>query len=138
MLKRTFTRHWQPEALPVPVVDTDLPCLSGIERSAEVIRFTLNKLEYWLSPLGHLREFIKLNLRLALSIALPAFLVAPLVTMALEQMRSWITLLTQTMSSFILFPLSVVLSVLLVCGMVYIGRALLEMRYRSQRRDNYY
>jgi hypothetical protein len=53
-LKRTFTRHLQPAELPVPVVDADLPRLSGIERSAEVIRFTLNRLEYRLSPFGHL------------------------------------------------------------------------------------
>ena len=42
------------------------------------------------------------------------------------------------MSSFVLFPLSVVLSIILVCGMVYIGRSILEMRLRASRRDGYY
>ena len=99
----------------------------------------MHKLEYWLSPLGHLREFIKLNLRLVLAIAIPVLMVAPLITMALDQFKLWIVLLTQTMSSFVLFPLSVVLSILLVCGMIYIGRSILEMRMRSgQRRDGYY
>jgi len=43
---------------------------------------------------------------------------APLVTMALDQFKLWIVLLTQRMSSFVLFPPSVVLSILLVCGII--------------------
>ena len=85
-----------------------------------------------------LREFIKPNLRLVLAIAIPVFMVAPLVTMALDQFKLWIDLLTQAMSSFVVFPRSVVLSVLLVCGMIYIGRSILEFKMRSgQRRDGY-
>lgn len=137
-MRTTFTKHWQPKALDKPKVDQDLHRLSSIERVAEVLRFMLHRLEYWISPLGHLREFIKLNFRLAIAIALPVLMVAPLVTMALDQMKAWINLLTQTLSSFVLFPLSVVLSVLLVCGMVYIGRSILEMRMRSGRRGDYY
>ena len=137
-MRTTFTKHWQPEPLPRPQVDHELPRLSGIERAAEVLRFMLHRLEYWLSPLGHLREFIKLNLRLAIALAIPVLMVAPFITMALDQFKAWIVLLTQTMSSFVLFPLSVVLSILLVCGMVYIGRSILEMRYRSGRRGDYY
>jgi len=99
----------------------------------------LAKLEHWLSPLGQLREFFKLNIRLALAIAIPVMMVAPLVTMALEQFRRWIAMLTETMSSFMLFPLSVILSILLICGMIYIARSILEMRIRGQsRRDPYY
>ena len=134
----TFLQHWRPKPLPSPEVDHELAHLTGIERAAEVCRFILNKLEYALSPLGHLREFIKLNIRLAIAIAIPVFMVAPLVTMALEQMKAWIALLTQTMSSFVLFPLSVVLCILLVCGMIYIGRSFMMMHMRSQRRDPYY
>ena len=137
-MKKTVTQHWRPKPLPVPVVDVELPHLTAIERSAEVCRFILNKLEFALSPLGHLREFFKLNIRLALCIAIPVLLVAPLVTMAITQFKVWIALLTETFSSFVLFPLSVVLSILLVCGMIYIGRSILEMRIRTQRRDGYY
>lgn len=115
----------------------DLHRLTAVERSAEVMRYMFNRLEYWISPKGTLREFLKLNLRLALAFAIPAVLVAPLVTLALEQFQTWTVLLTQTMSSFALFPLSVVLSILLVCGMIYIVRSLLELRGRG-RRDGYY
>ena len=136
-LKKMFTRHWQPKALPAPVVDTELPHLNGIERAAEVIRFILTTLEHWLSPSGRLREFIKMNARLAIAIAVPVIIVAPLVTLALEQLKAWVALLTTTMSSFVLFPLSVLLCVLLVSGMVFIGRSILAMRMRSSRPDSY-
>jgi len=97
----------------------------------------VSRLEYALSPLGHLREFTKLNLRLSICIAIPVLMVAPLVTMAITQFKVWIAMLTETFSSFVLFPLSVVLSILLVAGMIYIGRSILEMRMRTQRRDPY-
>lgn len=98
----------------------------------------ISKLEYALSPLGHLREFVKLNVRLCIAIAIPVMMVAPLVTMAITQFKIWIALLTETFSSFVLFPLSVVLSILLVSGMIYIGRSILEMKMRtSGRRDPY-
>ncbi len=132
-----FSQHWRPKPLPAPVVDVDLPHLTAIERSAEVCRFILTKLEYALSPLGVLREFLKVNIRLAISIAIPVLMVAPLVTMAISQFQVWIAMLTEAFSSFVLFPLSVVLSILLVCGLIYIGRSILEMRMRTQRRDPY-
>ena len=136
-LKKVFTQHWRPKPLSAPVVDTELPHLSGIERAAEVMRFILRKLEHWMSPSGRLREFTKMNARLAFAIAVPVILVAPLVTLALEQLKGWVTLMTSTVSSFILFPLSVLLCILLVCGMIYISRCIFEMRVRSNRRDPY-
>ena len=49
---------------------------------------------------------------------------APLTTMALDQFKLWIVLLTQTMSSFVLFPLSAVLSILLVWHPIHGNAAL--------------
>ena len=97
----------------------------------------MSRLEYALSPLGHLREFVIHNIRIAIIIAIPVLMVAPLVTMAINQIKAWVALLTETFSSFVLFPLSVVLSILLVCGLIYITRSFMEMRMRTQRRDPY-
>jgi hypothetical protein len=137
-LTTAFRHHWQPEPLTEPIVDETLPDLSGIERSAEVARFTMAKLEHWLSPLGNLREFFRMNLRLAICIAVPVLLVAPVITLALERFKTWVAMLSETMSSFVLFPLSVVLSIILVCGLIYIAKSLLELRLRNNRRDGYY
>jgi len=57
---------------------------------------------------------IKLNLWLAISIAVAVLIVTVLVTMALGRFKDWIILIIQRMSTFVLFPLSVVLRILLV------------------------
>jgi hypothetical protein len=131
-------RRWQPEPLSEPVVDHDLPHLSAIERSAEVLSFTCRRFEYWISPQGVLREWFKFNLRLALGLAVPALLVAPLVTLALKQFNEWIDLITRTTSNLVLVPLSALLVIGLICGLISIGKSILTMRMRQQqRRDPY-
>lgn len=119
------------------MVDIDLEHLSGLERSAEVIRYMSGKFEYWISPGGALREWLRFNLRVAFSLAVPVVLVAPLVTLALGQVQSWVDLLARTTSNLILFPLSVLLVIGLVSGLFYIGHSIMLMRMRAHRRDPY-
>lgn len=136
--RQIVIRRWQPEPLSEPVIDEELPNLSAIERSAEVISFTCRRAEYWLSPQGTLREWLKFNLRLAIGIAVPALLLAPLVTLALERFNLWIDLISKSTSNFVLVPLSVLLVVGLIAGLVSIAKSILSMRLRhQQRRDPY-
>src|SRR5437667_12073841 len=51
---------WQPEPLVRPIVDPDLTSLSLIERSAEVVRYQLLKVEYSLSDCGSILDVLKL------------------------------------------------------------------------------
>ncbi len=138
-VRQIVIRRWQPEPLPEPEVDPELPGLSAIERSAEVVSFTCRRFEYWLSPQGTLREWFKFNLRLAIGLAVPALLVAPLVTLALKQFNVWIDLITRTTSNMVLVPLSALLVIGLICGLLSIGKSILTMRLRQQqqRRDPY-
>ena len=110
-MRQIVLQKWQPEPLPVPVVDIDLPQLSAIERAAEVMRFSCSRLEYWLSPQGTMREWLRFNLRIACALVVPALVVAPLVTLALGQFKTWVDLIVATTSNLILFPLSVLLVV---------------------------
>jgi hypothetical protein len=105
--RQIVIRRWQPEPLNAPVIDDALPHLSAIERSAEVISFSCRRFEYWLSPQGTLREWFKFNLRLAIGFAVPALLVAPLITLALNQFNLWIDVISKTTSNVVLVPLSV-------------------------------
>ena len=107
----------------------------SLERSAEVFRYGFNRLEYWLSPKGWLREWVRFNIRLALLLAVPSFLVVPLVTYMLGQLSIWSAMLAQTTSRMILFPLSALMIVGLVSGLIYIARALGHQR---PRRHPYY
>ncbi len=120
------------------MVDIDLPHLSSIERSAEVLRYTCSRLEYWLSPQGMLREWLRFNLRIACVLVVPALVVAPLVTLALGQFKAWVDLIVSTTSNLVLFPLSALLVIGLISGLISIGRSIMIMRIRQQqRRDPY-
>jgi hypothetical protein len=117
-------------------VDPDLPPFCALERSAEVFRYGLNRLEYWLSPGGWLREWLRFNIRFALLLAVPSLLVVPLITFMLGQLSNWSDLLAQTTSRMILFPLSALMIVGLVSGLIYIARAI-SLNQRP-RRQSYY
>lgn len=128
-------RHWEPTPLAPPHVDPGMAQFTALERSAEVFRYGLHRLEYWLSPKGWLREWLRFNLRFALLLAVPALLVVPLITFLLGQLSAWSTMLAQTTSRMILFPLSALLIVGLVSGLIYITRAMAQQR---PRRNPYY
>jgi len=135
-------QHWNPVEVPPPKVDPDLAELNGIERSAEVFRFTTLHTEHWLSPKGLLREWARLNAKLFLALLIPILLVVPLITFTLGQFLTWTSLIVATTSSMILFPLSALLVVGLISGLVYLAKSFLMMRQRDERRriheDRYY
>lgn len=130
---------WHPKDIVPPKVDPELPILSGVERSAEVFRYSMLSTEYWLSPKGRLREWLRLNARLASILIVPMLLVVPIITFTLGQFKTWAELLAVTTSTMVLFPLSAILVVALVSALVYACRSLSR---RSPRRgapyDQYY
>ena len=79
----------QPVPLARPQIASDLIRLSALERSAEVVRYAGCRFEYWLSPRGELRAWFRLNLLLALLLAVPTILVAPVVTLFLSAVVTW-------------------------------------------------
>jgi len=66
------------ESIEKPAVDSHLESLPWYDRVAETMRYILLKLEYGLSPKGHLRWWMKINLLLFLLMSLPALLFIPL------------------------------------------------------------
>lgn len=135
-VKLFFQRHWHPKPMDEPAVDPALPQLSGIERAAEVVRYCLASFENWISSSGHLREWIRLNIRIALFIAAPSLLVVPLVTLAFQQFSSWSVLIAQTSANFLYFPLTALLFVALISVLIMLTNTL---RRRDPRdRHPYY
>ncbi len=118
-------------------VDHELALFNAVERSAEVFRYNFNRAEYWLSPGGWLREWIRLNFRIAILMAIPALLVGPLITRALTQLSAWVTLLNSTTSAMVLFPLSALLVLGLACALFYLARALPLNRGQQRSHPNY-
>jgi hypothetical protein len=95
-----LARHvWNPKPVPKPVIPTDLEQLSWPERSAEVVCHALLSVEHWLSGGGWLREWIRLNLWIAVVLIAAALLVIPPVTAVLEGVRDWTGLLGATVGN---------------------------------------
>jgi len=141
-LKLSLLKHWNPVEIQAPKVDPELPDLNGVERSAEVFRFTALHSEHWLSPKGFLREWVRFNAKVFMLLLIPSLLVVPLITFTLGQFLTWTALIVATTSSMILFPLSALLVVGLISALVYLAKSFLMMRQRDERRrlheDRYY
>ena len=80
---------WQPKSPPKLTIDPDLVKLPWQVRSAEVIRYFLLSVEHWISPSGWLREWIRLNVRIAVTVAATALLVVPAVSALLTGLADW-------------------------------------------------
>jgi hypothetical protein len=98
MLKRSIKTivvmpRWQPTPLPEPHIDRHLTQRNAIERSAIVPTFWCMKAEHWISPGGSLREWIRLNAYAALFVAIPTFIIVPIITALLTQFVTWTALL---------------------------------------------
>lgn len=88
-LCRAFSFAWRPEPIPRPVVPPDLTNLPFLIKSAEVLRYQIRKLEYSISSGGGLRAWFKLNLLVTLLLAIPAFLLFPVITAVLVAFAGW-------------------------------------------------
>jgi hypothetical protein len=118
-----FRRHWNPEAIEPPKVDPELADLDAATRSCEVVRFSLLSLEWWLSPNGTLREWLKLNGKITSILIIPAVLVMPLVTFILWQVAKWMHWLVGIAGHVILFPLVALAGIVVALVVVAILRA---------------
>lgn len=115
--KRLPTRlalHWNPTPIEPPQVDQDLTKLPPIERSAEVIRYSLLKAEYWISPNGRLREWLRFNLALALIIGIPALFIVPIVTLLLGSFVTWTDLMAAAAWNLVCTVASVIATIALI------------------------
>lgn len=99
-------------ALPVPVITGDLAKLPALERSAEVLRYSVLRIEYWLSPRGLLRGILRLSLTLALLLGLPTLIVGPVVLLLLEGVAAAAALLAATAASLAALSFSLIAAVI--------------------------
>ncbi len=117
-------RLLQPVALNVPQVERGLVLLSPVERAAEVIRYSVARLEFWLSPGGSLRACLRLGLRISCVLSIFSVLVAPVVTSLLTQTVTWTDLLGQAVHHLMLLPLGIGTFVLSAAGVLVVFRFL--------------
>ena len=111
--KKALSGKWNPKPLNPPQVN--LRDMDNITRSAESIRYSVLNVEYWLSPNGCGREWLRHVLRVALFLAAPVLLLAPLISLFLVSLLKWSVLLASIAWKLI------VLITLVVAGIIVTG-----------------
>jgi hypothetical protein len=122
-LPSRLSLHWRPIPIEPPQVDQDETRLPPIERSAEVIRYSLLKMEYWISPNGRLREWLRFNLAVAFIIGIPALLIVPIVTLLLGSVVTWADSLAMAAWNLVRFVGSLIAAIALITAALAVFRA---------------
>lgn len=119
-----FKQHWNPQPIEPPQVDSELPKLNALQRATESFRYTILSIEWWLSPNGKLREWLRLNSKIGSVLVIPAVLVVPLVTLILWQIWAWTGWLVGIAGNLILFPLAVLAAVVITITVISLLRVI--------------
>ena len=90
----------------------------------EVLRFSILRLEYWVSPGGGLRQWARFNVGLALLIGIPALVLAPIITLLLTCFVSWTESLLQITINLLLIPVIGLAAIATVTALLTILRKL--------------
>ena len=113
-MQNRFLTAFKPEPIQKPTVDTHLNNLSPLSRSTECIRYSLLSIEFWISPDGHLREWLRRNLMLYAWLIVPAIFVMPAIGFILWQLTGWLSMLTGIVGKLIFLPILILLAFVVV------------------------
>jgi hypothetical protein len=123
--KRQWLRFWEPSQLEEPQVDPDLRHLNQVQRSAEVLRYSILRTEYWISPHGTLREWLRLNVAIAMVLGIPSLLIVPVVTYLFNEFVTWSDLLVKIATNLAVLPGALLLAVGLFSALAFVIRRFL-------------
>ena len=115
-LRELAGRCLQPVEIAAPAVDSRLRQMHPLARAGEVIRYTVLRTEYWLSPRGMLREWLRFNLKIALLLGLPALLLTPFITLLLSSAVEWSAKLAEIARNLVVIPAWVGTALLILSG----------------------
>ena len=125
-ISQKIKRGWQPKPLKPPKVDPKIESLDAIQRSAESIKHSILSTEFWVSPNGQVREWLRHNGRLAILIGIPAFVILPIITFVLWQLGVWIVMLVSIAGNLIIFPLLAFIALIVIAAVVQITKSLFK------------
>lgn len=99
---------WNPKPVTVPEINPKAFERHPLVRASEILRYSLHRLEYWVSPNGMLREWLRLNLLLAFLVGITGIILAPLVTILLGEIAEWIQLILQIVTGLVSIALAAI------------------------------
>ena len=117
-LKRT----WRPHPVDKPVVDLMFKQMDAIQRSAESFRYSILSWEFWASPNGQVREWMRHNTRLVVLLFIPALIILPIIGFALAQVAAFTVALTVIGAHLIVIPVLFLLLVGIIKFIISIFR----------------
>jgi hypothetical protein len=91
-----------------PVVNS-LKGMNGLQRATESFRYSLLNFEHWVSPQGHIREWVRRNALLGMFLLIPAVLVMPIIGLMLWQVDGWTTLVFSIVATLTTHPVQTLL-----------------------------
>jgi len=116
------------QAVSAPRINPKLTRLPVFERSAEVLRYTLWRTEYWLSPGGTLHAVLRLSVKLALLIGIPVLLIGPVVLLLLEGAAAALASLVSIAVNLAAMSFSLIIAVLGIAVLTALVRTLLRKK----------
>ena len=102
----------QPQAVQRPRIDPKLEELNAVVRSTECLRHFVLSVEWWISPGGQLRQWMKLNVCLAAFLVIPAVLLMPIISLVLHEVDNWLSMLLSITRKVILLSILVSVAIL--------------------------
>lgn len=120
-IKSAWASAWRPVPLPAPTVDPELIGMAFVPRSAEAVKFQVLRLEHALSPGGGLRCWLKLNVLLALGLAIPAILLVPPATAIIAAFATWSAYLAAVALNLLLALVSAILIAVILSTVVSVA-----------------
>ena len=81
-------------------------------------------LEFWLSPLGRLREWIRLNGKACAILTVPTLLILPLVTVIINQVAHVMETLVDISGHLIILPIVALIALASITGVTLLLRAI--------------
>ncbi len=100
------------EPLQPPAISAELETLSTIPRSAECLRHFVLSIEYWLSPNGRLRWWLKSNVCVAAWLVIPAVVLMPVISLVLHEVDGWLSMLMSIILKLMALSIFVTMAVL--------------------------
>jgi hypothetical protein len=98
--------------------------MDAIQRSAESIRYGILSWEFWASPNGQVREWLRHNTRAVVFLGIPALVIIPVIGFALTQIAGWTEALSAIASHMIVIPVLLLVALLVIAGCVKLIKSL--------------
>ena len=99
------------QPLQPPAIDPHLEELNAVVRSTECLRHFVLSIEFWISPGGQLRQWVRLNVCVAAFLLIPAVVLMPIIGLVLHEVDGCLAMLARIAWKLILLSILIFVAV---------------------------